>query len=403
MGLDASILLQGRPAQIEAPENALGRILQLKNLQQQNALARAQFQDMTQERALKRQQMESSIAAQQRMRDYLAQIAGNPQAQIDPAQALAAGVPVEHINALAQRSTFGMPEVARVEDVAGPAGAPLRQQLDKFGRPIGNPLAKPVEMKLMNLGGSEQAYNPYAMLPGQQFARTMTPDGKDASARGWAGLTETKRHNTATEGIQREGATTVRAEKEAAKRAEQVDKAVTKFSDTVQKEGIPELETAIAQAEGAVGKYGQGAVPGVGPIKNMLPAFAMSDDGKDVRQALAQVRNIVLSARSGAAVTDQELRRLVEEIGTGAGMTEADMRNGLARVRARIDQIKQNAAAGVSDDVLSTYRERGGLDLRRGPQPKAGEPKRIANDADYNALPSGALYVGPDGQTRRKK
>jgi hypothetical protein len=32
----------------------------------------------------------------------------------------------------------------------------------------------------------------------------------------------------------------------------------------------------------------------------------------------------------------------------------------------------------------------------------AGGPKRIATDADYNALPSGAMFVGPDGKTRRK-
>ncbi len=32
----------------------------------------------------------------------------------------------------------------------------------------------------------------------------------------------------------------------------------------------------------------------------------------------------------------------------------------------------------------------------------AGAPKRIANDADYNALPSGATFIAPDGSTRRK-
>lgn len=157
----------------------------------------------------------------------------------------------------------------------------------------------------------------------------------------------------------------------AAKKEATVDKAVTKLSDTLQKEGIPDLDKAIGDAEGAIGRYKPGDVPGVGPVKGALPAFMMSDEGKDVRQALAAVRNIVLSARSGAAVTDQELRRLVEEIGTGAGMTEADARRGLKRIRERFEVVKRNAAAGVSDEVLNTYRDRGGLPITRGNAPAA--------------------------------
>ena len=34
--------------------------------------------------------------------------------------------------------------------------------------------------------------------------------------------------------------------------------------------------------------------------------------------------------------------------------------------------------------------------------PPAGKPANIKSDADYNALPSGATFVGPDGKTRRK-
>lgn len=164
----------------------------------------------------------------------------------------------------------------------------------------------------------------------------------------------------------RELNTITKEEKAAQRKVEQTEKAVTKFSDTIQKEGIPELETAVSEAEGVMGRYKKGQVPGIGPLKNMAPAFMMSDEGRDVRQALAQVRNIVLHARSGAAVTDQELRRLVEEIGTGTGMSEDDIRRGLKKVRDRIDKIKQNMAAGVSDDVLETYQSRGGLPIKRG-------------------------------------
>jgi hypothetical protein len=32
----------------------------------------------------------------------------------------------------------------------------------------------------------------------------------------------------------------------------------------------------------------------------------------------------------------------------------------------------------------------------------AGQPAKVTSDADYNALPSGTMFVGPDGKTRRK-
>jgi hypothetical protein len=207
---------------------------------------------------------------------------------------------------------------------------------------------------------------------------------------------ERARHNRAQEGLTARGQNMTdarsrdlneiaRANRADDKRIANVDKGVTDLSKTLQKEGIPELETAISGAEGALGRYKNGEVPGIGPLKNMLPAAMMSDEGKDVRQALAQVRNIVLSARSGAAVTDQELRRLVEEIGTGAGMSEDDIRKGLAKVRTRINAIKTNAAAGVSDDVLREYQGRGGLPISRGDS--QSKPKQVMRfDANGNLV-----------------
>lgn len=196
-----------------------------------------------------------------------------------------------------------------------------------------------------------------------QATEGLTRRGQDVTA------STTRRGQDMTDARQRELNTTVKADKEASRKTEQTDKAVTKFSDTIQKEGIPELETAIAGAEGALGRYKKGEVPGVGRVAGAVPSALLSDEGNDVRQSIASVRNIVLNARSGAAVTDSELRRLVEELGTGLGQSEDALRRGLAKVRARLDVIKTNAAAGVSDDVLNTYRDRGGMDIRRGNAP----------------------------------
>jgi hypothetical protein len=232
-------------------------------------------------------------------------------------------------------------------------------------------------------GGAQQTLRQDPVLgtvePISSVAKTQSPDNAATNARaaaeGAANRSVTMRGQNLTDARARDLNDTTKSAAAAAKKEAAQDKAVEKFSSTLQKEGIPELETAVAGVEavfkryqkpGADGKPVQGDVPGIGPLKNALPSALMSDDGKDARQALAQVRNIVLSARSGAAVTDQELRRLVEEIGTGAGMSAADIWRGIGQIRARLDKIKENAAAGVNDEVLKTYQERGGIPIKRG-------------------------------------
>ena len=38
----------------------------------------------------------------------------------------------------------------------------------------------------------------------------------------------------------------------------------------------------------------------------------------------------------------------------------------------------------------------------KSPAKTSAGPTKISSDAEYNALPSGAMFVGPDGKTRRK-
>lgn len=212
----------------------------------------------------------------------------------------------------------------------------------------------------------------------RQRGLDLTQRGQDMTdvrmrQEGAANRAVTMRGQNLTDARQREINATTKQTAADAKQQAANDKAVTKFSDTLQKEGIPDLDKAIADAEGAVGRYKEGDVPGVGRLTGAVPSALLSDEGNDVRQAVAAVRNIVLNARSGAAVTDQELRRLVEELGTGVGQSEAALRRGLKRVRDRLDVVKANAAAGVSDEVLQTYRDRGGIAVSRGGQKPAAQ------------------------------
>lgn len=110
---------------------------------------------------------------------------------IDWRALIAEGVDYKLAEALANAPKLGMPEVARTIDERGPDGQPLTVQFDKFGGRVGAGVRKPVEMKTMGLGGTTKVYNPFTLGSGD-IAHTMTPEGKDASARGWAGHNLTK-------------------------------------------------------------------------------------------------------------------------------------------------------------------------------------------------------------------
>lgn len=206
-------------------------------------------------------------------------------------------------------------------------------------------------------------------------------------AEGAANRAVTMRGQNMTDARTRERLVT---DKEAAaerRAAERTESGVNKYAATLQKEGLPELDAAVGAAEAELAKYKPGSAPGVGVGTGAVPEMLLSSEGKKLRQAVASVRNIVLNARSGAAVTDQELRRMVEELGSSGLSTEEALRNGLAAVRDRLEAIKANAAAGVGDDVKDAYEARGGLKIQRGgKKPEAaptGAPKPGTVEGGY--------------------
>lgn len=417
MAINTSIITNGmRHVEMENPVNALAKLLQVQDAQQSqqmNALAlderRRGMADEDQMRALTRQ----AGGDMNKLRD-LTYGAGN----YKQGAVLDKTLTDRKTTELAQRKSE-LESHLKTFEVTGQIMSGVRDQAswDAARQQTAQLLGPEVAARL------PAQYDPAAVQENMRKAMSVKDQMEQEHKR--LTLAETQRHHKTTEGLTAQGQRiTMRGQdmtdarsrelnangKEiaaAAKKEAATEKDVTKFSATLQKEGIPELETAVSGAEGALGRYKPGTVPGIGPIKNAMPAFAMSAEGKDVRQALAQVRNIVLSARSGAAVTDQELRRLVEEIGTGVGMSEDDIRKGLTKIRQRIDSIKTNAAAGVNDEVLKTYQDRGGISIKRGgasPAPPGAPVKLDAANADseYEKLPSGAEFIAPDGSRRRK-
>lgn len=81
----------------------------------------------------------------------------------------------KQLQELAGRANWGREEVSNVEGVMPGTNNPATLFRNKFGDLAGSPVPKAVEMKLMNLGGTEQAYNPFALGQDQAFKRTNSP------------------------------------------------------------------------------------------------------------------------------------------------------------------------------------------------------------------------------------
>jgi hypothetical protein len=114
------------------------------------------------------------------------QIGAQPQiggGQTDYRSLFQQGVPFEKLKQLADTSNLGQSEVARTVSVPGPNGEKMVLQLDKFGKPVGQPMSEFEAAQFLNLGDRQVAAVPRA---GMAFQVGMSPEGRDASARGWA-------------------------------------------------------------------------------------------------------------------------------------------------------------------------------------------------------------------------
>lgn len=133
---------------------------------------------------------------------------------------------------------------------------------------------------------------------------------------------------------------------------------VTKFSHALEQAAVPEFGQALQIAETRLGAHKPGELPGYGRVEGAIPNWAATNEQQTARTDMQQAANILLKARSGAAVTDSEMKRFLTEVATGAGMSETAMRNGWANVRKAFDAKTSNIVSGVDDGTLNEYNSR---------------------------------------------
>jgi hypothetical protein len=120
--------------------------------------------------------------------------------------------------------------------------------------------------------------------------------------------------------------------------------------------------------------------------------FTQSNEQQQVEQAQRDFINATLRRESGAAIAESEFsnakQQYFPQMGDSAEVREQKKRNREVAMRGILAEVPDADA-----NVLKV----------RGPMPtKAGAPQKIADKAAFDALPSGATFIAPDGTTRRK-
>jgi hypothetical protein len=99
---------------------------------------------------------------------------------------IAQGVPVERVKALFEAQNLGKQKVARTIKGMGPDGREMEFQVDEFGNRVGEGMAQYKAPIQSDLGGRQVFLDPYKLSEIAGMNKSMTPEGRDASARGWA-------------------------------------------------------------------------------------------------------------------------------------------------------------------------------------------------------------------------
>jgi hypothetical protein len=281
--------------------------------------------------------------------------------------ALQAGYTPDEIQKLQGLTTMGTPEVARTVEVPGPNGQKMLQQLDKFGRPVGQPVPMHEAAQFLNLGNRQVAAVPRA---GMSFDMGMSPTDRDASARGWASLNETQRHNRFNEGnaaATREAGKVPAgyrmkadgtlefipggpADPNAARKAAPTEwqgKSAMFGARASEADKILSSLTGQYSPAAVNAKIGAGNVPMIGGVLEPIANTALSSNSQKAEQAQRDFVNAVLRLESGAAISEGEFANARKQYFPQPGDSAAVIAQKAKNRALAIQGLMQNARPGT--------------------------------------------------------
>lgn len=186
--------------------------------------------------------------------------------------------------------------------------------------------------------------------------------------------------------------------KRSEKQEKLVNDRVKALGDNVTKQGLIEKNNAMGNINDYLEtNYGKdlstiedASIPGVGFMGKYRPDFTMDSKDVNFRQNVASLANSLLKSRSGAAVTDQEYKRFLEEVGSGNFSNEKNLLTGLKKMQQDIQGQNRNVGKIYGDEISNEYESRTGDKLNY------GTPKNQNNSNMVKMqLPNGQVKLIP--------
>ena len=200
----------------------------------------------------------------------------------------------------------------------------------------------------------------------------------DATSGRKSALSETIRHNKAMEDYYRNKDKAALTAQDKA-----LSRGVTDLSKRMEKAAIPDLRSGISNIDAELAPYIKegGGLPGIGGMSN-VGGFAFTSDGRQMQARVAKIRNMILKARSGGAVTPEEASRLLEEFSLGMWNTDEEFLASWEYFKASIDAGERNIMGGYDSRIREQYQ----MNMN---ELGAENPEAVDAGADWNPTPQG--------------
>lgn len=262
--------------------------------------------------------------------------------KVDYQALLAQGVPLEQVKALAEAQNLGRSKVKNIETISID-GKPMRVGVDEFGQQVAQIGMEWKPLERVDAGGYVGVYDPTNPMGGVRklVDKTMTPEGRDASARGWATVSQGERRLELDKG---QNAYTFNAELggyvpknpggqfvplEGAGKSPKLTESEGK--NTLYLSQMREASSALAGAKGA-------SPMSVAMTDSPYTNWMVGDDSQRAAQAQRQWSEAYLRAKTGAAATAGEVENNIRTFFPVVGDSEATIkRKSEARAQAEKD------------------------------------------------------------------
>lgn len=387
--IDASIPLGIRPVQVPDQMNALAKMMQVQGLQQQNKLAQFQMEGLQRDRD-----------DQAALRNALSAPDADPYKVL-----LGRGKVKEATEFAASKRTAEKDQIEMGLKKIGLGAQILSTAKDQASYDAARATAQSYGLDVSRM---PPQFDPAFVQSKLQESLTM----KDQLEQKWKALDhtlkvdqfgETRRHNATTEGLTASGQSLTRRGQDMTDSRARDFNAVQQDANNIKRSEKKEVQdltknSQVASFDTMLGTLDRLAThSGLKRSVGMTGAFPTMP-GSDSANFQAELNTfqsqaflpMVAQLKGMGALSDAEGKKLTAAVGAlDPKMGEEAFRASVARITEDMEQARERVAGARRTPTKPN-------------QSDSTSPKRIANDSDYNALPSGAEFIGPDGKKRRK-